>query len=161
MCKVTLSQPWVPILSLLSPRQKSQPLSPGFGGPQWAPTFQARAPPQPAWPSLPATCPGVSWMPCPPPLAHAPLATTHVCPHHPSVPGAQAWLPGHTQDTAGSLTLCPQAHIVLRFTLSPGLPVVPTRSSQRVALGPADNSRQLGLLRLHPAPGPHLGMSQA
>lgn len=75
-------------------------------------------------------------MPCPPPWAPcSPGHHTHVCPHHPSVPGAQAWLPGHTQDTAGSLNSLspgshrPQVHIVL------GLPVVPTRAHRGLHWG--------------------------
>ena len=83
-----------------------------------APTSQARAPPQPAWPSLPTTCPGVSWMLCPPPLAHPPPATTHVCPRSPLCPRypgpvARPHL-GHggLSHSLSPGSHCPQAHIV-------------------------------------------------
>lgn len=123
--------PWVPILSPLSPWQRSQPPPPGLGGPQQAPTSQARAPQQPAWPSLLATCPGVSWMPCPSPLAHTPPATSHVCPQSPLCP----WCPD-------PVTRPHLGHGGLSYSLSPGshcpprLLAVPTRSPWRGVLGP-------------------------
>ena len=96
-----------------------------------APMCQARAPPQPTWPSLPATCPEVSWMLCPPPLAHASPATTHVCsgsPLCPQCPGPVAR--PHLGHGGLSHSLSPGSHC------PPGLLAVPTRSPRRGLLGP-------------------------
>ena len=137
MCKVTLSQPWVPILSPLSPWQKSQPPSPVLGEP---PASQVPRPPRPGLPHSP---PGPTYHPpalgshghpAPTPGPCFPSHCTCVSPITPSVPGAQARLPGHTQGMAHFLTLCLQAHIV------PRLLAVPTGSSQRVVLGPVDTA---------------------
>ena len=115
--------------------------TPWFGRPS------ASQVPRCARPGLPHSPPGPAYRPpalrshgcsAPHPWPMLPRPP-HMCvPDHPSVPSAQARSPGHTWDMAGSLTLCPQAHIVPRLTLSPGLPAVPTGSSQRVVLGPAD-----------------------
>ena len=121
-------------------------------------TSQARAPPQPAWPSLPDTCPEVSWMLCPPPLAHASPATTHVCsgsPLCPQCPGPVAR--PHLGHGGLSHSLSPGSH-------SPQAHIVPRASSSahwELTEGCAGASGHKGLPRLHPTPGPHLGMSQA
>lgn len=148
--------PWVPIFSPLSPWQRSQPPPPGLGGPSG---------PQRPRPGLPHSPPGPVYRPpalgshgCPAPHTWPMLPQLpHMCvPNHPSVPGAQACSPGHTWDMAGSLTLCPQAHIVPRLALSPRASGSAHQEPTEGCAGASGHSRQLGLPRLHPMPGPHL-----
>ena len=127
--------PWVPILSPLSPWQRSQPPPPGLGGPQ------------------PLKCPDVPGQGSPTarlaqPTDHLPWGLMDALPptpgpsspgHHtcvsPITPLSPVPRPGRqaTPGTWWALSLS-----VPRLTLSPGLPAVPTGSSQRVVLGPAD-----------------------
>ena len=157
MCKVTLSQPWVPILSPLSPWQKSQPPPPVLGEP---PALQVPRPPRPGLPHSPPgptyhPPAGVSWTPCPLPLAHASPATAHVCPQSPLCPRcpgpASRPHPGHgaLSHSLSPGSHCPQASGGAHWELTEG------------CAGASGHSRQLGLPRLHPTPGPHLDMSQA
>lgn len=145
--------PWVPILSPLSPWQRSQPPPPGLGGPQ------------------PLKCPDVPGQGSPTahlaqPTDHLPWGLMDALPpspgpsspsHHTCVslitplspvprPGRQA-----TPGTWRALSLS-----VPRLTLSLRASGSAHQEPTKGFAWASGHSRQLGLPRLHPTPGPHL-----
>lgn len=116
--------------------------------------------PRPPRPGLPNSPPGPAYWPpalgshgCPAPHPWPILPRPpHMCvPNHPSVPGAQTRSPGHTWVTAGSLTLCPQVHIVPH-----GFWQCPPGAHGGVCWGQWAQKAAGCLPRLHSMPGPHL-----